>query len=133
MISRFDAAVCLVCREMEQGFCENMLYHMMYNMLNSLGAGRLKCTCSCLEQFLQCWLIFCHDQRSATNTEHHFFDVLHFQIPCLGKQTGNNLANMFSVLSAGTLAGACEVANNCIVSARRPSTYHRFRRNHRDC
>ena len=47
---------------------------------------RLDFTCACLEQFLHRWMIFCHDRRPVTNSEHRFFDVVHFQIACLGKQ-----------------------------------------------
>ena len=51
-----------------------------------------------------------HDRCSATNTENRFFDVFHFQTCCLGKQTGDDLANLFTALSAGMLAGAREAA-----------------------
>ena len=38
MIRLFNAVASLVCLEMEKGFCKIMLYHMMYNMLNTMKA-----------------------------------------------------------------------------------------------
>ena len=38
MIRLFDAVVRLICLEMEQDFCEIILYHITNNMLNSMEA-----------------------------------------------------------------------------------------------
>ena len=51
---------------------------------------------------------------APTNSEHRFFDVVHFQIGCMGKKTGDKLANVFAVLSGCMLAGAREAAKNMI-------------------
>ena len=59
-------------------------------------------------------MIFHHDRRLVTNTEHRFFDELRFQIGCLGKQTRDNLAKLFWVLLACMLAGPSKAANNGI-------------------
>ena len=55
---------------------------------------------------------FGHDRRPASKTKHIFFDVFRSQIGCLGKQTVDNLANLFAVLSGGVLAGAREEVKN---------------------
>ena len=46
---------------------------------------RLQLAGACLEQFLQRWMIFRHDQRDSTNCEHRFF---HLQVA--PSQTRNN-------------------------------------------
>ena len=62
-------------------------------------------------------MIFRDDRRPATTTNTVLFDVIHFQVGCLGNQTCENLAKLFAVLSGNMLASAREVANNAIFLA----------------
>ena len=57
-------------------------------------------------------MLFCHDRCSAFNSEYLEFEVLHFQIVGLDKQTGDEGANVLAVLTASMRACAREAAKN---------------------
>ena len=57
-------------------------------------------------------MLFCHDRCSAFNSEYLEFEVLHFQIVGLDKQTGDEGANVLAVLTASMRACAREASKN---------------------